>query len=116
MKSRQEIALDEIAGIGVGVEQDIADIEKFWPKSRRGSKAERAFASLVSRIRMAVLTAYGASLRLAAEAAMTCAICGGYCHWIERDEAHPRPWGFYCERCNRFTEADEAAGPPEEVS
>jgi hypothetical protein len=57
MKSPMEIALDHVAGIGAGVEQDIADIDKFWPKSRRGSNAERAFASLVDRIRSAVAAA-----------------------------------------------------------
>jgi hypothetical protein len=53
MKSKHEISLELIAGIEGGLEQDIAELERWWPKSKRGSNATRAFSSLISRARFA---------------------------------------------------------------
>ena len=40
MKTKAEIAFDYIAGLRAGVEQDIADLDKHWPKHKRGTRAD----------------------------------------------------------------------------
>jgi hypothetical protein len=45
VKTKAEIAFDYIAGLRAGVEQDIADLDKHWPKHKRGTRADRAFQS-----------------------------------------------------------------------
>jgi hypothetical protein len=57
MKTKSEIALDYISGLRAGVEQDIADLDKHWPKSKRGTRANRVFQSLINRVKAAIETA-----------------------------------------------------------
>ena len=35
-----------------------------------------------------------------------CAVCGGPCRWIDRDDNHKDIWGFYCDNCAVFSESD----------
>jgi hypothetical protein len=57
VKTKAEIAFDYIAGLRVGVEQDIAVLDKRWPMYKRGANANKAFQSLVNRIKAAIETA-----------------------------------------------------------
>jgi hypothetical protein len=57
MKTKDEMAFEHIARLRAGMDQDLADIEKWWPESKRGSRANRAFRSLVERFTSAIETA-----------------------------------------------------------
>jgi hypothetical protein len=57
VKSKQQMALADIANIATAAEQDISDIDKWWPPTKRGSNAGRAFDRLVNRVRQIAKTA-----------------------------------------------------------
>lgn len=44
--------------------------------------------------------------RTAKDVKFDCAVCGGPCRWVDRDENHKDVWGFYCDRCGVFSESD----------
>lgn len=56
-RSKQEIALSDIAGIAAAAEQDISEVERWWPPARRGSNANRAHERMIARIRAIAQTA-----------------------------------------------------------
>ena len=57
LKTKTELAFEHIAGLRGGVEQDLAELERWWPEARRGTRAGRAFQSLIERIESAIATA-----------------------------------------------------------
>jgi hypothetical protein len=54
VKTKQQLALELVARIKPGLEQDLATLEENWPVSRRGSRADRAYQSAKNRILCAV--------------------------------------------------------------
>lgn len=50
LKRQAEIEIDTIIAIRSRIEDDLRDLEKWWPLAKRGTNANRALRSLIARV------------------------------------------------------------------
>lgn len=65
MRQKAETEIDTAHRILEAAEQDFAELERWWPLSKRGSNAQRAFGTLRERIRTARQCAADAAVAIA---------------------------------------------------